>query len=126
MTDEQTLARRLVACKHFRWMDGMVAIFSIEHGGARCRLDGDPSAMGGAEHAKEAGALPLLTDPATLGCLLALVREAWDQPKLYVSPHGLGWRMKIKGLGGPFRECSWGDTEAEALVAALLEAPCST
>jgi len=60
-------------------------------------------------------ALPDLTDPATLGCLLALVREAWGDRYLCasLSPRKLwmvdGWSLH--------------DTEAEALVAALEAAP---
>jgi len=59
--------------------------------------------------------VPDLTDPATVGCLLALVREAWDDRYLCasVSPRKLwlvdGWSLH--------------DTEAEALVAALEAAP---
>ena len=59
--------------------------------------------------------LPDLTDPATLGCVLALVREAWDDRYLCasLSPRKLwmvdGWSLH--------------DTEAEALVAALEAAP---
>ena len=59
--------------------------------------------------------LPDLTDPATLGCLLALVREALDIPYLCISisPEGRWW---VDGY-------SLHDTEAEALVAALEAAP---
>lgn len=69
---------------------------------------------------------PDLTDPATLGCLLALVREAWGDPRaqLYVMEDAdgrEGWGLVLeRGEGvGPFAE-----TEAEALVAALEAAPC--
>lgn len=60
-------------------------------------------------------AWPDLTDPATLGCLLALVREALDIPYLCtsVSPEGRWW---VDGY-------SLHDTEAEALIAALEAAP---
>lgn len=64
-------------------------------------------------------ALPDLTDPATLGCLLALVREAHDRPGLAAclmeSPHE--WMILLtKGyVVAP--------TEAGALVAALEAAP---
>jgi hypothetical protein len=77
--------------------------------------------------------LPDLTDPATLGCLLALVREAWGVPELSVYYDGEGGN-----LSPPSRwmvSLSWGVTdwagcvtkghftEAEALVAALEAAP---
>jgi hypothetical protein len=49
----EDLGRRAVACKHWRWMDGMVTFGFVGED------------------------VPDLSDPATLGCLLALVREAW-------------------------------------------------
>jgi hypothetical protein len=84
------------------------------------------------------GALPDLTDPATLGCLLALVREAYESEAPYVrlsdtrrkSDGLLGWEIigwldpsrSPDGRGGSFR--GWGyASEAEALVAALEAAP---
>lgn len=71
--------------------------------------------------------LPDLTDPATLGCLLALVRAAWDAPGAYVH-HDSGAKLEP---GHPWEVwCGDGsnivgvfDTEAEALVAALESAP---
>lgn len=79
-------------------------------------------------------ALPNLSDPATLGCLLALVREAWGDPSLYVRRGSttrksdgvrawevLGWLDPSRspdGRGGSWS--GWGyASEAEALVAAL-------
>ena len=77
---------------------------------------------------------PTLDDPATLGCLLAAVRDAWDcqivraswEGSPWVSatapvvstPGRIGWRVWAPG--------AWighGDTEAEALVDALERAP---
>lgn len=60
-------------------------------------------------------AVPYIPHPATLGCLLALVREALGIPYLCtsVSPEGRWW---VDGY-------SLHDTEAEALVAALEAAP---
>jgi len=64
--------------------------------------------------------VPDLTDAATLGCLLALVREALHIPRVHV--------LHVAGLHR--WECAdnrvvlgVGATEAEALVAALEEAP---
>jgi hypothetical protein len=66
--------------------------------------------------------VPDLTDPATLGCLLALVREAWGDPLAVVSPVWekgwmIGWRVCFARSG------FFAGTEAEALVAALEAAP---
>lgn len=66
-------------------------------------------------------ALPDLTDPATLGCLLALVREAWEGQTLCACRHPCGWL-----IGSPQHPDYLGDiydTEAAALVAALEAAP---
>ena len=77
--------------------------------------------------------LPDLSDPATLGCLLALVREAWGSDRCFSrqedTPAGVKWfvlcptpkRLAERigaGWHGPFT----GVTEAEALVAALESA----
>jgi hypothetical protein len=65
------------------------------------------------------GSLPDLSDPATLGCLLALVREAWGAGS-YLLPDG-GWYVKgarLKG-GDTINLGIRATTEAEALVAAL-------
>jgi len=64
--------------------------------------------------------LPCIEDHATLGCLLALVREAWNDAKVHV--------LYVEGL---YRwECAdrhnvhgSGQTEAEALIDALEYAP---
>ncbi len=91
---------------------------------------------------RDADALPDFSDPATLGCLLALVREAWRCPTAYVrqsttrrvSDGVIAWEVcdlyldagECRALGVP-REGSvgsWGHgSEAEALVAALESAP---
>jgi len=125
----EELAKRAVACKGWRWMAGMLAIhpdwqgFRVSHVGLTgmhgvCRY---PSRWG-VERAvlalpvpTSSDVLPDLTDPATLGALLALVREALGIPYLCtsVSPEGRWW---IDGY-------SLHDTEAEALVSALEAAP---
>lgn len=66
--------------------------------------------------------IPDLTDPATLGCLLALVREAYAVPFLQVSvsislEHGYRFECNPNHRG------QWVDSEAAALVHALEAAP---
>jgi hypothetical protein len=74
--------------------------------------------------------LPDLTDPATLGCLLALVREAWEPHRgddsvvstMQVGDKwGVGARYGSEGLAAIVLPAF--DTEAEALVKALEAAP---
>ncbi len=71
------------------------------------------------------GELPDLADPATLGCLLALVREAWQSPAAQVSPSRnaldtvIEWRCYPNRPGEYGDPVFFGNTEAEALVAAL-------
>jgi hypothetical protein len=77
------------------------------------------------------GATPDLSDPATLGCLLALVREAWGDPRLVAMDQGDAgprwtlvrwdeeWGTVDARPGHPIA----GLTEAEALIAALEAAP---
>ena len=64
-----------------------------------------------------------LTDPATLGCLLALVREAWGDPYVYVLSCAPDWFTVCSPAaeGGKWlsRPPIDGSIEAEALVAAL-------
>ncbi len=128
----EALGRRAVACKHFRWMPGMY-IKSLSH-----RVDwphGDP--IGSAPHI-----FPDFSDPATLGCLLALVREAWTcrpgvnewMREISTFYDGAAWRVGVVLIGmdthqallpvdrdcKPLRPAS---TEAEAILAALEAAP---
>ena len=136
MAADLALARRAVACPGFRWVPGMLAVYP--HTTARV-LDGDPGeswlayrhderrlANGGLDML---GALPDLTDPATLGCLLALVREAWVDPSISASEEAPGqWHVGglaqwPSGVDWDWRVFASGPSEPEALVAALEAAP---
>jgi len=124
MTD-QALARRAAACSGWRWVPGM-----LDTDGWRI---GDVTLHDGAREAVRRGVLrlyhyprlPDLTDHATLGCLLALVREAWGMPTgitvAYSDDTGR-WVVSWSGAthGGV---CGEGITEGEALVMALENAP---
>jgi len=144
------LARRAVACKRWRWMPGMRAIGDLfRREGRVCAIVGecielaldereaegdDPygwhdqvhSSIGGIQIDGESrwNHLPDLTDPATLGCLLALVREAWNEPRITILWEEDVWEeylwFSVQGIEhGELH----GDSEAEALVAALEAAP---
>jgi len=144
MTDEQiALAKRAVACPKWRWMPGML---TDEGRRVMCVWPDDLgikwSHLLDNRVVRDADALPDLTDPATLGCLLALVRKAWRCPTVYVRQSTtrraidgvIAWEVcdlyldaeACRALGVP-REGSvgsWGHgSEAEALVAALEAAP---
>ena len=123
--DTEALGRRAVACEGWRWMPGMR---SVSPGGHSRRLDPPPNATGlhpwwtWSEGECEEG-LPDLSDPCTLGGLLALVREAWATPIAWVEPgHDGLWVMCIY-VNGECRLLESYDSEAEALVAALEAAP---
>lgn len=111
----EALARRAVACKHWRWMGGMQVVHTPPHDGAtgyHLRLSQDGYIPAATEH-------PDLSDPATMGCLLALVREAWNEPELSATYYDdgtwcVGWPDSLR-----HRQPS----EAAALVAALEAAP---
>tara|TARA_R110000868_G_scaffold45283_1_gene150401 strand:+ start:115 stop:492 length:378 start_codon:yes stop_codon:yes gene_type:complete len=117
--DLEELARRSVACKRWRWMPGMLS----ETGLRVTRRDDDGYVVGYYENLSYIaqcvpGTLPDLSDPATLGCLLALVREAWNNPNVtsyrtHPMTKNPPWKVEIS------MRLFCGDNEVEALVAAL-------
>lgn len=104
------LGKRAVACKDWRWMPGML----VRKGDWSRRIDDDwvsPAVC---------GAVPDFRDDATKGCLLALVRKAWDDPFALVDYDRKHWGIFVEA-----RDTVWvctAKTEAAALVAALKEA----
>ena len=125
------ISERLIACKGFRWMPGMRTlgewrIINVDADGVEVVTDlGEVVLFHSGDMPHIASSLPDLNDPATLGCLLQLVREAWGMPTgitvSYSSDDGL-WGVSWSGAthGG---WCGRGKTEAEALFVALEAAP---
>tara|TARA_R110002126_G_scaffold3221_9_gene18069 strand:+ start:54 stop:413 length:360 start_codon:yes stop_codon:yes gene_type:complete len=105
------LAKRAIACKGWRWMPGMLQVVAPKQdGGTGCVVRYEGIAI--------PGAYPDLSDPATMGCLLSLVREAWGCPTAYlVHSDGLWILMRRDPMA--LALCRPQMTETEALVAAL-------
>jgi hypothetical protein len=128
----EELAKRVVACKGWRWMAGML----VRTGNSTMRLDG-VDVDGRAVRYERSGSdrcacypgwpsekvLPDLTDPATVGCLMALVREAWKYQAIFTRPilmngNAVWWNVEtFDSLISTDR------SEVAALVAALEAAP---
>jgi hypothetical protein len=127
MTDElKDLGRRAIACRGWKWLDGMLdgniheQRYSADNQGFLELNDFDWSHKGAYPNS-----LPDFSDPATVGCLLALVRESMKDPSIYArlflregrwctcSDAYMGTSLLVNG------KYLWGDTEAEALVVAL-------
>ena len=145
MTEEQiAIAKRAVACKGWQWMPGMVAIhpdcttsrvlfgrgYTFLGAYRREMKAKNPSLWQGWSGQVQHGQYgyagfehctphPDITDPATLGCMLALVRDAYVDHRIVArpDPEEEVWYV-ITQYGA-----SWAGNEAEALVAALEAAP---
>jgi hypothetical protein len=118
------LAKRAVACKGWRWVPGMLCIWpngnewrvgQVSGVDGKNDLPNYPSNGWGDDYTDRTTGQPDLTDPATIGCLLYLVREAWSDSSLAacMSMDERTWQID------PTVSFRTGETEAEALVCAL-------
>lgn len=116
------LGKRAVACAHWRWMPGMLLLPHVD--GCECCEDRNfprRAARIPAVFTTDID-VPDLSDPATLGCLLHLVRQAQPNQGRWImssccNAYGRWYTNPSRGGGRDY------DTEAEALVDALEAAP---
>jgi hypothetical protein len=139
--EAKALGLRALECDGFRWMPGMLDTGNERMLKAVGPMWDDTGVEGAEPHSNYP---PDFRDPATLGCLLALVRETWgewahlvpfatnvkDEEAGDLVP-AMWWTLadikKRRGIlaGGEddFPTYLAGQTQAEALVAALEAAP---
>lgn len=129
--DLQALGLRWMACEGFEWRDGMLVtqgknqwkrldLYQVRTDIKTWILTVDPPHP-----------LPDLSDPATLGCLLADVRRVWGNPLLSLTWHdegcsdpGRGWSFAWGQIcGEPSRPRGTWLSEPEALICAREAAP---
>jgi hypothetical protein len=133
-TELEALARRAVACPRWRWLDGMhtACRLRVVEGGEDYAIghrQGSTKDGGGWYDGEAAGMLPDLTDPATLGCLVALVREIHGPSAVarHIGTNGRGgqeWAIydrapAVDGYHMAAPALGYWESEIEALVAAL-------
>ena len=124
MTDNMIeLGKRAVACPKWRLMPGMLT----DEGRRVMQVWPDDlgikwSHLLDNRVVRDADALPDLTDAATVGCLLALVRAAWGDPYLCaVGDPDTRWR--VDAVTAQVQNLHGYASEAEALVFALERSP---
>lgn len=121
------LSRRVILCTNWRWMPGMRTADAMRVIHDETLFPGRPCAIREGSWIDTApprplrDALPDLTDGATLGCLLQIVRDAYGDPEAHLVLGGGGWVL----MSGESRVANVvyskkaSNTESEALVAAL-------
>lgn len=116
----EALGLRAMACRHWRWMPGMLVQYvgppnDLHPKGLRLE-----TRVRRVNWIAADGDLPDLSDPGTLGCLIALVREAYAAPHLFCT-------YRLEGVWSVCdlheHRSTFVHTEAEAWIEALEGAP---
>jgi len=125
------LGRRAIACPDWAWMPGMLArsvdtparsyrVLRVQDNG-RVHCDGGYQ-FGGTMRSKDS--IPAFNDPATIGCMMYLVRAALNDPSICWVPDigqrgGWGIASRLRSSDESLSAVRLGDTLADALVVAL-------
>jgi hypothetical protein len=104
--EKMALVLRAMRCKRWRAMDGMLD------------LRGGRIVLPPMQTFSVVIALPDFSDTQTLACLRLLVQEAWNSPAIRAAHDG-GSAWRVVTPSGEFT----GASEAEAMIAALEQAP---
>jgi hypothetical protein len=110
----------VVSSPHFRWLPGARYVCS--------RPDPMPPVVGrvpdiiGREWKPYPNSVPDFDDPATFGCLIFLVREAWGVTSIFSDYYAGKWCVEFTDLTGQAR-AFYGDSEVDSFIAALIAAP---
>lgn len=128
MTEEQNaLARRAIACRLWGWMEGMLATdgvavaFRVAHDGERMVMIPNVPNWEAMPLPPPGDILPVFTDPATVGCLLARLRTIYGKASLTTQFRGKGrwWVGEYESNPSAFTLIATGDGEVDAMVKAL-------
>jgi len=112
------LARAVVRYNQWRWMPGMRAYSPNLDRYWRVTIDPNTDELDGPDGGVTDW-IPDLEDPATLGCLLALVRAAYNCPDIHIVPRTAQGTWHAKGSCFVCTGCE-GYSEAEALVLCIF------
>ena len=116
------IARRLASAELFDWLPGMLAALPPEAGGGALRYTENSEPL-------PLGAFPDLSDGATRGALLDLVRAAYADPTICPYRAGDTWEVYCDAPDdSPIEDYGWPITfdhsdEGAALALALISRP---
>jgi hypothetical protein len=127
--EEIETARALVACGRWQWLPGMLLRDLTRSKRGRVHKVGNDWVVYFGINSESRyrcetvgySVVPDITDPATVGCLLARARSAWNRPTAFLYWYGGSWFFEPQQSEPT--DHPRGRTEAEALLRALQAAP---
>lgn len=115
------VARKLVSCPEWRWLAGMLVLtpeqsWRMMREGIGCWAVPGGWYMPGPP---PAGAIPDLSDWATVGCLLGMLPPGWSMIPEEDDERVVGWTIRVPLRWGS-KEIGRGETLGEAVARALI------